>query len=38
MTDQMNGMIILNAIPDAGVEEEVGNSCRAMLKTSRSTY
>ena len=24
MTDQMNGMIILNAIPDAGVEQKVG--------------
>lgn len=24
MTDQMNGMVILNAIPDAGVEQKVG--------------
>ncbi len=31
MTDQMNGMIILNAIPDAGVEQKVGDflSCHA---------
>ena len=31
MTDQMNGMIILNAIPDAGVEQKVGEflSCHA---------
>jgi len=31
MTDQMNGMIILNAIPDTGVEKKVGEflSCHA---------
>jgi putative nucleotidyltransferase with HDIG domain len=31
MTDKMNGMIILNAIPDAGVEQKVGEflSCHA---------